>query len=212
MGDFLKITDTVYALDSTKGNYVYVVLGKEIILIDTGRSKNGEGILSDLKSMNVDPIDIKHIFITHHDMDHTGSLAYLEQATGAKIWASEEDISVICGKKNPDGLKKLVKYIIKVNPPKNINPYPKDHKIGNVEVIPTPGHTRGHVCLLYKDVMFIGDLFRTSDGKITPMYSLMNWNNKLQKESISKINKYHFNWICPAHGEPIKNKGQINEL
>ena len=60
--------------------------------------------------------------------------------------------------------------------------------------------------------MFIGDLFRTSDGKITPMYSLMNWNNKLQKESISKINKYHFNWICPAHGEPIRNKGQINEL
>jgi glyoxylase-like metal-dependent hydrolase (beta-lactamase superfamily II) len=70
----LKITDAVYALDSTKGNYVYVVLGKEIILIDTGRSKNGEGILSDLKSMNVEPVDINHIFITHHDMDHTGSL------------------------------------------------------------------------------------------------------------------------------------------
>jgi hypothetical protein len=40
----------------------------------------------------------------------------------------------------------------------------------------------------------------------------VNWNNTLQKESIAKINKYHFNWICPADGEPIKNKGQIIEL
>lgn len=208
----MKITDEVYALDSTKGNYVYVILGKEIILIDTGRSKNREGILNDLKSLNIEPGDIKHILITHHDMDHIGSLAYLEQATGAKIWASNEDIPVICGKKNRDGIKKLIKYIIKVNPPKNINPYPKDHKIGEVEVIATPGHTRGHVCLLYRDVMFIGDLFKTSASKITPMNSIMNWNNEIQEESIAKIDKYHFNWICPAHGEPIKNKGQINEL
>ena len=134
----MRVTDEVYALDSTEGNYVYVILGEETILVDTGRPKNGEGILNDLKSMKIKPQDIKHILITHHDMDHVGSLAFLEQATGAKIWASKEDIPVICGEKNREGLKRIIKYIIKVKKPKNINSYPKDQKIGDIQVIPTP--------------------------------------------------------------------------
>ena len=40
----------------------------------------------------------------------------------------------------------------------------------------------------------------------------MNWNDALSKESIAKIDKYQFKWICPAHGEPIKNNGQLKEL
>ena len=31
----MKISDEVYALDSTKGNYVYLILGEEIILIES---------------------------------------------------------------------------------------------------------------------------------------------------------------------------------
>jgi glyoxylase-like metal-dependent hydrolase (beta-lactamase superfamily II) len=208
----MKISDEVYALDSTEGNYVYVILGEEIILVDTGRPKNGEGILNDLKSMDIKPHDIKHILITHHDMDHVGSLAFLQRETGAKIWASKEDIPYICGKKNREGIKKLIKYIMKIEKPQNINAYPKDQKIGDIEVIPTPGHTPGHVSLLYKDIMFIGDLFKTKNGKVSPMTSLSNWNNSILKESIAKIDKYDFEWICPAHGEPIKRKGRLKEL
>ncbi len=208
----MKITDDVYALDSTKGNYVYVILDDYIVLVDTGRSKNGLGIINDLKNMDIQPHDVKKILITHHDMDHIGSLAFLEQETGAKIWASKEDIPVILGKKNRDGIKKLIKYLIKIEKPKNITPYPENQKIGNIEVIPTPGHTRGHVCLLYKDILFVGDLLKTSNGKLTHMSSLMNWNDDLSKESIAKIDKYQFKWICPAHGEPIKNNGQLKEL
>jgi glyoxylase-like metal-dependent hydrolase (beta-lactamase superfamily II) len=207
----MKISDEVYALDSTEGNYVYVILGEEIILIDTGRPKNGEGILNDLKSLNINPKDVKHILITHNDFDHIGSLAFLEQATGAKIWASKEDIPVICGE-NHEGIKRIIKYIVKVKKPENINAYPEDLKIGDIKVIPTPGHTRGHVSLLYKDIMFIGDLFRTPKGKITSMMSFSNWNNQIIKESIAKIDEYDFEWICPAHGEPIKRDGHLKDF
>ena len=88
----MKIEENVYALDSTKGNYVYLILAEEIILIDTGLPKNGNGILNELKSMDIKPHNIKHILITHDDVDHVGSLALLEKASGAKIWASKEDI------------------------------------------------------------------------------------------------------------------------
>ncbi len=69
----MKVTDEIYALDSTKGNYAYLVLGEETVLIDTGRPGQGKGILKDLESMNVKPQDIKHILLTHHDVDHVDS-------------------------------------------------------------------------------------------------------------------------------------------
>lgn len=42
----MKINDSVYALDSTKAAYAYIILGKEIILINTGFSWVGKRILS----------------------------------------------------------------------------------------------------------------------------------------------------------------------
>jgi hypothetical protein len=47
----LKITDDVYALDSTKGNYAYLILGEEIIMVDIGRPGQGKGILNELESL-----------------------------------------------------------------------------------------------------------------------------------------------------------------
>jgi glyoxylase-like metal-dependent hydrolase (beta-lactamase superfamily II) len=207
----MKVTDDIYALDSTKGNYAYLILGEEIILIDTGRPGQGKGILNDLKSMDIEPQNIKHILITHHDVDHVGGAAFLQQATGAKVWASKEDIPYINGEKNREGIKRLVSFIMKVKKPEIINSYHKDQKIEDIEIIPTPGHTPGHVCLLYNNVLFVGDLFRTSKGKLSPMKSFMNWNDSILKESIRKIDNFDFEWICPAHGEPIKKDGQLED-
>jgi glyoxylase-like metal-dependent hydrolase (beta-lactamase superfamily II) len=208
----MKVIDNVYALDATKGNYAYVIMGKEIVLVDTGRPGQGKGILKELDSMDIKPHEIKHILLTHHDVDHIGNLALLGAETGAKIWASKEDIPYICGEKNREGIKRLVSIIMRVKKPEKINLYPEDQEMGDIKVIPAPGHTPGHVCLLYNDVLFVGDLVRTSKGKVSPMKSIMNWNDSVLKESIAKIDNYDFEWICPAHGEPIKMDGQLKEL
>lgn len=206
------ISDEVYALDSTKGNYVYLILAEEITLIDTGLPKNGKGILNELKSMDIKPHDIKNILITHDDMDHVGSLALLEKDSGAKIWASKEDIPHIIGEINRHAIKRILNYIVKLEKPENIHPYPEDGIVGDIKIINTPGHTVGHVCMLYKDIMFVGDLFRTKNGEIITGPSLANWNNSILKESIVKIDEYNFKWICPAHGEPIKRDNHLKDF
>lgn len=208
----MKISDEVYALDSTEGNYVYIILDDEMTLIDTGLPKNGKDILKELKSMDIKPYDIQHILITHDDVDHVGSLALLEKATEAKILASKEDIPHIIGEMNRHVIKRILNFIVKLKKPENIYPYPEHGMIGNIEVINTPGHTVGHVCLLYKDIMFVGDLFRTKDGEIVKGPSFANWNNSIIKESIIKIDQYDFEWICPAHGEPIKRDGHLKDF
>ncbi len=204
----MKVTDDVYALDATKRNYAYLILGEETILVDTGRPGQGKAILNELKSMNIKPEDIKHILITHHDIDHIGNLALLEKETGASIWASKEDIPYIYGEKNREGIKRFLSFIFRIKKPEKINPFPEDHKIGDISVIPTPGHTPGHVCLLYKDVLFAGDLVRTSKGQIEPMQSFINWDTDLSMESIRRVGDLPFKWICPAHGEPAKRDGE----
>jgi len=113
----LKVTGDVYALDATKGNYAYLILSEEIILVDTGRPGQGKAILNELKSMNIKPEDIKHILITHHDIDHIGNLALLEEETGASIWASKEDIPYIYGEKNREGIKRFLSFIFRIKKP-----------------------------------------------------------------------------------------------
>ena len=205
----MKITEEVYALDSTQGNYVYLVLAEEIVLIDTGMPKNGKGIINELKSMDISPHDIKDILITHDDVDHVGGLALLEKTSGAKIWASKLDIPHITGELNRHIIKRIMNYILKLKKPEKIHPYPEEGAVGDIKVINSPGHTVGHVCLLYKDVMFVGDLFRTKNGEIIHGPSFANWNSAILKESVAKIEEYDFKWICPAHGEPIKREDKL---
>ncbi len=59
----MKITDNVFVLNRTKGSYVYIIMGKEVVLIDTGRIDMRKGILKDLRSTGVRMEDIKHILL-----------------------------------------------------------------------------------------------------------------------------------------------------
>ena len=74
-------------------------------------------------------------------------------------------------------------------------------------IIPTPGHTRGHCVLLYKNYfLFTGDHLwwsrvrkSLSASKSVCWYS---WDE--QTESMKRLRKYDFTWVAPGHGERIK--------
>lgn len=200
----MKISDGVYLLDSTKGSYVYLVTGAETTLIDTGFPWGGKRIIKELDAFGIRPQDIKHILLTHHDIDHIGSVAMLQTLTGAEVWASKEDIPYIIGELDRYGFKKYLKYIFRVKIPKAVNPYVPGQKINGIEVIPTPGHTPGHVCLLFKDVLFAGDLLENKKGSLMPYPPPWNWNDSMMLESVNKMSQLHYKLVCPAHGEPIE--------
>ncbi|MDP4090638.1 MAG: MBL fold metallo-hydrolase [Bacillota bacterium] len=200
----MKVTENVYGLEATKGSYAYLITGEETVLIDTGRPGQGNGILKELDSLNVNPKDIKHILLTHHDVDHIGNSAQLQEITGAKLWSSREDLPYILGELKRHGLKKVIGSLIKVKLPRDIQTYNSTNVAGNIQVIETPGHTPGHVCLLYKDVLFAGDLVMSSSKGIKPSPGIMTWNKDKLTDSIKKVGALNFTWVCPAHGIPVK--------
>lgn len=200
----MKIKDNVHLLNASKGSYVYLITGEENVLVDTGLSFKGKMILKEINDLGINLAEIKHILLTHHDMDHIGNLEMLQQRTGAEIWASQEDIPYIYGDIDRSSFKKYLKYVFKTNVPRIIKPYVSGQSINGIEAIPTPGHTPGHVCLRYQDILFAGDLLHNKKGKLEPYPKVWNWNNERMMESVEKVTDIPVQWICPAHGEPLK--------
>src|SRR5579872_938224 len=86
--------------------------------------------------------------------------------------------------------------------------------------IPTPGHTRGHMCLLAENrFLFTGDhlwwsrnLRRLNAGRDVCWYS---WEQ--QAQSMASLADYKFDWVLPGHGERVKlpqeeMRKQVEEL
>lgn len=207
----MEIEENVYALESTKGSYAYLINDKETILIDTGNSGKFKNILKEIESLNINPKSIKHILLTHHDVDHIGNATLLQKETGATLWASKKDIPYILGDKSRPGIKKLVSLIMRVKKPEKIESY-NEQKIDDIRIIPTPGHTPGHVSFLYKDILFAGDLVRNSNGVLKKLPKIGNSDEKSLIESILKMSEYSFKWVCPAHGESLEVKGEWKQL
>lgn len=199
----MKIIEDVYLLESTKGSYAYLINSEEPVLIDTCYPGKSKQIIEEMADLGIRP---KHIFLTHHDVDHIGNAKILQEYTGAKLWATKEDEPFIIGKKNRPGIKRIVQSIVRVEKP-NIDLFFSDNQaILSIKVISTPGHTPGHVCFLYKNVLFAGDLIANRNGRLQLLPKFGNWNNEILKSSVEKIKSLDFDWICPAHGEPAQCK------
>lgn len=70
-------------------------------------------------------------------------------------------------------------------------------------VIPTPGHTRGSACLLYRDrFLFTGDHLAWSEtrGHIYGFRSACWYDWATLVRSTERLLSYTFEWILPGHG------------
>ena len=71
-------------------------------------------------------------------------------------------------------------------------------------VIPTPGHTRGHCALLYRDeFLFSGDHLWWSRlrGRLNASRDVCWYNWREQVHSVARLTQYSFEWVLPGHGE-----------
>ena len=111
-------------------------------------------------------IDIKSIIITHSHFDHTGALKEVKDATGADIAIHAED-ALRPGAKDPMAATFGISY----STPPAPNRLLKDGETIRagalqLQVLHTPGHTPGSICLLGDGVVFTEDtLFCSGIGR-----------------------------------------------
>jgi hydroxyacylglutathione hydrolase len=137
---------------------------REAMVIDPG--DDIEDVLAIIRKHN---LQIKHIVVTHAHIDHVGGAMKLRTATGAPILLNQNDYVL---------LKMLDVQAAWIGVP-NPGKVEIDHSVGQADtvragsltanVIHTPGHTEGSVCLYFPaekkliagDTLFAGSIGRT---------------------------------------------------
>ena len=148
----------------TIGYLVYRKPAGEAIVIDVPMW-SGEKIYRRVRELG---LTVKYIVATHGHWDHTGEMRRLKDLTGARVCANVGDEWMM---KDPNGMV--------ISPPERIEPVSIDVPLtdevrlefddAHFEIVHTPGHSAGSVCLYFETegIIFTGDtLFAGSIGRV----------------------------------------------
>ncbi|MBU0530585.1 MAG: MBL fold metallo-hydrolase [Candidatus Aenigmatarchaeota archaeon] len=178
-------------------------------VIDTGTGFNYTRLRDVMKMLKMPMSDVKWIINTHCHFDHIGGNGYF---LNAKIAAHEVDANII-----ETGNKELsAADFFDGNPhPKVLDKKLKDGdviKAGSTElqVIHTPGHTTGSICLYDKknQFLFSGDtVFENAIGRV----DFSNSDPTAMKESLQKLSKLAIKKVFPGHGS-VFDKAKLDKV
>ncbi len=159
-----RLTDTLIALNRLRFVNAYLVREDDgFTLVDTCVARSGAGILAAAQAAGG---PIRRVALTHGHGDHVGSLDELKRSLGSGVEVSmgEIDARIHAGEKVVEG--KLTGSWPKLQTVPDIRLQPGD-RVGSLEVIPSPGHSPGHIAFLdTRDrTLIAGDVF-TSIGQL----------------------------------------------
>jgi glyoxylase-like metal-dependent hydrolase (beta-lactamase superfamily II) len=188
-------------LSNSFDSNVFLIIDKKIALIDTGA---GTGNLID-EIRKKSRIDL--IINTHAHLDHCGGNKFFK----CKVLVHESDAAEMrsgefygtcsmAGKKIPLKVDEVLKEGDKIDLGEHI-----------FEVIHTPGHTPGSICLYERDkkILISGDtLF--SDGSFGRADLGGNFEELIN--SLERLSKLDFNLLLPGHGNIAKNRECKNAI
>jgi glyoxylase-like metal-dependent hydrolase (beta-lactamase superfamily II) len=161
---------------------------------------------------------IVRIVLTHAHPDHVGSLdALAERLPGVPVLISARDARLLAGDASrdphePEGRLRGMK--VKTAATGHLAP---GERVGSLEVVPSPGHTPGHVALLdTRDrTLYCGDAFSTylrvatsAEGRSrTPLPSMATWHKPTALASARALRALDPARLAPGHGRVVEAPG-----
>ena len=198
----MKVFDGLYAFiwdDNRENNCnTYLIDADKKILIDPGHKHLAPKLLKHLSSLKITPDKIDLIIITHVHPDHIEAADLFKKPTLMAMGETEYKI-----------FKQFGASFFKIPEP-DILLKPGELKIGsvNIDVIETPGHSPGSICLYWKDkkALFTGDVvFSQGIGRT----DLPGGNGSQLKESILKLKELDADYLLSGHGEIVAGRENV---
>ncbi|MBN1832213.1 MAG: MBL fold metallo-hydrolase [Deltaproteobacteria bacterium] len=188
--------------------FCYIVacpVTKEALLIDPGGHE--EQLVERISQKG---IELKYIVNTHGHPDHVCGNARVKELTGAKIVMHEKDNEIFT---SPAGQERARQMGFTPSPPADITIKDGDRiVVGEVslEVIHTPGHSPGGICLLVDGNLFTGDtLFVGAVGRTDlPNSSLDQFMDSIQHRLLTLPDD---TVVWPGHDYGPKPSSTIGE-
>jgi glyoxylase-like metal-dependent hydrolase (beta-lactamase superfamily II)/ferredoxin len=126
---------------------------------------------------------VRTIFLTHRD-DVADHEKYAREFSARRVMHADDNAERY-------GIERIVEGDVET------------HLDRDLVVIPTPGHTRGHAVLLYRDkYLFTGDHLAWSPTRraLTAFRSACWYSWDAQIRSMERLFDYSFEWVLPGHG------------
>jgi glyoxylase-like metal-dependent hydrolase (beta-lactamase superfamily II) len=184
-----------------------------LTMIDTGSPFTSlRRIIRGIRRTGHEPGDVRQIVLTHCHGDHTGRAKALQEATGAIVVAGALDAEVIEGHAPyPPSSGPVTRLLFE----RTWGDFPRlsvhrrigeeqEELEGGLVVIPTPGHTLGHVSVVAPDLdaLFVGDtVWRL--GPVTPSWEPFTQDPERNQESIRRLAEVPVAKVYPGHGTPF---------
>lgn len=119
-----------------------------------------------IKVLEDNDLELKYIILTHAHGDHIGGLEELRQKTGAPVYMHKNDLYML--KDSKINLSSSIGGIVIETEPDHFVNDGDVLDLGDLKlnIIHTPGHTQGGICIQVGNVVFSGDtLFANSIGR-----------------------------------------------
>ena len=189
-----------------------------LTLIDSGYPKDAESITDAIHSIDRDLSDLTNILITHAHSDHLGSAKALSGGTTPiSLHPADANIARAGGypptmKPGPGLLNGVMFRMVLKNKTSEFPAFEPDIDLkdrdvievaGGIEVIHTPGHTAGHVALLWKrdrGLLFVGD----AAANLVRLNYMIGYDDVDEgKASLAKLSGFDFEAAVFGHGKPM---------
>lgn len=189
-----------------------------LTLIDSGYPKHADAIIEAVRFIGREPSDLKNILITHAHSDHLGSAKRLSGgSTPISMHPADGDIARagvyhLTMKPGPGILNGILFRILMNDKPAEFPAFEPDVDLkdgdvinvaGGIEVIHTPGHTAGHVALLWKrdrGLLFVGD----AAGNLMGLNYMIGYDDIAEgRASLTKLAGLDFEAAVFGHGKPM---------
>lgn len=196
----------------------------ELVLIDCGYPGDLSYIENAAGEHDIDINRLTKIIITHHDYDHMGALgAFKRKYPKVQVISSVIEADYISGKKKSLRLQQAEKlqellpeaeqeqgrrFMAQLEAIENVpvDLWVEDKAVlpccGGMEIIATPGHMPGHICVYLKEskTLIAGDAMVVNGGELlmaNPQYTL---DMEGAKASVEKLLDYEIDTILCYHG------------
>ncbi len=169
------------------------------ILVDTGTGLDKNYLPSKIEELGLKIEDISMIVNTHCHYDHTGGNYLLPDS---KIAIHEEDALTVENENDPLSAgfifgKSIERHDVDLK-------LKEGDKIADFEVLHTPGHTPGGICLWDGEILISGDTVFANGG-----FGRLDigGNSEDMIRSLKRLQKLDVEYLLPGHG-PWTNQGK----